>query len=145
MRTRIYHYWQCWRETVVEPNWKHSSHMRPRWNFNLITALSRNRTQVITAKYNKMFRTVRRITQHQKKNLVSSSSNHTAMVLAALFWTIRTLLFTATCSIIFALQRMKFERLMNNSLQTKVEELLLTESATKKLLTMLGRGQWLSV
>ena len=27
---------------LAESNWKHSSHMRPRWNFNLITALSRN-------------------------------------------------------------------------------------------------------
>ena len=32
---------------LVESNWKHSSHMRPRWNFNLITALSRNRTACV--------------------------------------------------------------------------------------------------
>ena len=35
---------------LVESNWKHSSHMRPRWNFNLITALSRNRTRVTEVK-----------------------------------------------------------------------------------------------
>ena len=34
----------------LRSNWKHSFHMRPRWNFNLITALSRNRTRVTEVK-----------------------------------------------------------------------------------------------
>ena len=35
---------------LVESNWNQSSHMRPRWNFILITALSRNRTRVTEVK-----------------------------------------------------------------------------------------------